>query len=372
MIDRRDIVEEQIHRWIQPGLQKLNAYPVPDASGLIKLDAMENPFDFPETLHQAWFQRLAEQARINRYPHPEAPALKSALRAVMKIDERWDILLGNGSDELIQMIAMAVNGPGRTLLAPEPSFVIYGMVATFLGLDYVGVPLTRNFELDLEAMLQKIEREQPAVIFLAQPNNPTGNLWGDEKLRRVIEAAPGLVVLDEAYTAFTQADYSNWLDDYPNLLVMRTLSKVGLAGLRLGILIGDAAWCEQINKVRLPYNINSLTQVSASFALDHFSVFEQQTRELVTQRERLITSLRQLPGLSVYDSEANFVLVRTEPGRAARIHRQLIEQGILIKKLDGGHPLLADCLRITVSSEAENALCLAALQRVLSGANSPP
>ncbi|MCH8529608.1 MAG: histidinol-phosphate transaminase [Saccharospirillum sp.] len=368
MIDRRDVLEEQIHRWIQPALQKLNAYPVPDASGLVKLDAMENPFAFPEDLHQAWFQRLAEQARINRYPHPEAPALKSALRAVMNIDERWDILLGNGSDELIQMIAMAVKGPGRKLLAPEPSFVLYGMVATFLGLDYVGVPLTRDFELDLEAMLLKIEREQPAVIFLAQPNNPTGNLWGDEKLRRIIEAAPGLVVIDEAYTAFTHADYSSWLDDYPNLLVMRTLSKVGLAGLRLGILVGDAAWCEQINKVRLPYNINSLTQVTASFALDHFSVFEQQTRELVNQRERLIASLRQLPGLSVYDSQANFVLVRTESDEAARIHQELIEAGVLIKKLDGSHPLLADCLRITVSNETENSQCLAALQKVLPGA----
>lgn len=365
MIDRRDVLEEQIHRWIRPELQKLSAYPVPDASGLTKLDAMENPFEFPEELHRAWFERLAEQARINRYPHPEAPALKSALRAVMKIDERWEVLLGNGSDELIQMIAMAVKGTGRTIMAPEPSFVLYRMVATFLGLDYVGVPLTRDFELDLEAMLHKIEREQPAIVFLAQPNNPTGNLWGDEKLRRIIEAAPGLVVLDEAYTAFTDADYLNWLDDYPNLLVMRTLSKVGLAGLRLGVLVGDAAWCEQINKVRLPYNINSLTQVTARFALDHFSVFEQQTRELVKQRERLIESLRQLSGLSVFDSEANFVLVRTEPGQAARIHQALIEQGVLIKKLDGSHPLLADCLRITVSSEMENGQCLAALRQVL-------
>ncbi|MHA7881059.1 MAG: histidinol-phosphate transaminase [Saccharospirillum sp.] len=365
MDDRRDQLEAQVHRWIQPEVQRMAAYVVPDASGLVKLDAMENPFSLPAPLHQAWFQRLAEQAHINRYPHPEAPALKSALRSVMGIDERWEVLLGNGSDELIQIIAMAVQGSGRTLLAPEPSFVMYGMIARFLGLDYVGVPLTRDFELDLEVMLHKIEREQPAVIFLAQPNNPTGNLWGDEKLRRIIEAAPGLVVIDEAYTAFTSADYLNWLEDYPNLLVMRTLSKVGLAGLRLGILIGDVAWCEQLNKVRLPYNINSLTQVSACFALEHFEVLENQTRELVQQRHALIAALRQLPGLTVYDSEANFVLVRTQAGKALSIHRELMEQGILIKKLDGSHPLLADCLRVTVSSETENQRFLSALAHIL-------
>lgn len=364
MTEWRDRVDARIQRWVRDDIRKLAAYPVPDASGLLKLDAMENPFGWPEAMQRDWLERMAD-ARVNRYPHPDAPAVKAGLRRVMGIDERWEILLGNGSDELIQLIAMAVGGPGRTLMAPEPSFVMYRMIAGFLDMDYVGVPLTEGFELDLETLLRRIEREQPALLFLAQPNNPTGNLWGDEKLRRVIEAAPGLVVLDEAYTAFTEADYLPWLDDYPNLLVLRTLSKVGLAGLRLGILIGDPAWTEQINKLRLPYNIGSLVQQTAAFALEHFAVLEQQTRLLVAQRRQLTEALRALPGLSVYDSQANFLLVRTAPGRAPAIHQGLKEAGILIKKLDGSHPLLADCLRITVGSEDQNARLLAALKPLL-------
>lgn len=360
----QDQIDARVQRWVRDDIRKLAAYPVPDASGLLKLDAMENPFTWPEELHAQWQARLAD-VHVNRYPHPDAPAVKAGLRRVMNIDERWDVLLGNGSDELIQLIALAVAGKGRTLMAPEPSFVMYRMIAQYLGMDYVGVPLTERFEIDLESTLARIEREQPALIFLAQPNNPTGNLWGDEKLRRIIEAAPGLVVMDEAYTAFTEADYLPWLEDYPNLLILRTLSKVGLAGLRLGVLIADPAWTVEINKLRLPYNIGNLVQASASFALDHFEVFEQQTRELVAQRAQLIDNLSALPALSVYDSQANFVLVRTAAGRAGAIHQGLKDAGVLIKKLDGSHPLLADCLRITVGSADENARLLAALKPLL-------
>ncbi len=364
MTDLRDLVDTQVQRWVRNDIQKLAAYPVPDATGLIKLDAMENPYTWPDALRHEWADWLG-RADVNRYPHPDAPKVKAGLRTVMNIGDEWDILLGNGSDELIQLVAMALAGPGRTILAPEPSFVMYRMIAQYLDMDYVGVPLTANFELDLEAMLTKIEREQPALVFLAQPNNPTGNLWGDEKLRRIIEAAPGLVVLDEAYTAFTKADYLGWLEDYPNLLIMRTLSKVGLAGLRLGILIGHPSWIEQVNKLRLPYNINSLTQLTATFALEHFDVFEQQTQTLVAQRAELFNAIKALPGLTVFESEANFLLVRTEPGQAPRIHQALKEAGILIKKLDGAHPLLADCLRINVSSPEENDQLIAALQGIL-------
>lgn len=360
----QDKIDARVQRWVRDGVRKLAAYPVADSSGMLKLDAMENPFTWPAELQQQWQAALAD-VQVNRYPHPDAPEVKLGLRRVMQIDPRWDLLLGNGSDELIQLIAMAVAGKGRTLMAPEPSFVMYRLIAQYLGMDYVGVPLTERFEIDLENMLARIDSEQPAVIFLAQPNNPTGNLWGDEKLRRIIEAAPGLVVLDEAYTAFTKADYLGWLDDYPNLLILRTLSKVGLAGLRLGMLIGDPAWTAEINKLRLPYNIGNLVQAAAVFALDHFATFEQQTRELVQQRADLTQQLKSLSHLKVYDSEANFVLVRTENGRAGAIHQGLKDAGILIKKLDGSHPLLVDCLRITVGSGNENARLLTALAPLL-------
>ncbi|EAR10155.1 histidinol-phosphate transaminase [Reinekea blandensis] len=360
MTDFRDRLDTHVTRWVNPTIGALKAYPVPDSTGLLKLDAMENPFVWPEAMQREWAE-LMSATHVNRYPHPDAPDVKAGIAEVFDVPEGVDILLGNGSDELIQLIAMAVNGKGRTIMAPEPSFVMYQMVARYLSMEYVGLPLTDTFEIDIEQTLRRIEAEDPAVIFLAQPNNPTGNLWGDEKLRRILESARGLVVIDEAYTAFTEADYLDWLSDFPNLLVMRTFSKVGLAGLRLGMLFGHAAWIEQINKCRLPYNINSLTQATAAFALKHFSVFENQTQELVRQRRQLSAQLAELPGLTVFPSEANFILVRTQPGQADLLHAGLKDRGILIKKLHGSHPSLEDCLRVNVSSADENRQLLDAL-----------
>ena len=365
MTDFRDQLDAHVAKWVNPTVAGLQAYHVPDSTGFVKLDAMENPFVWPESLQTEWASLLASVS-VNRYPHPDAPQTKKAILETFDAQDSVDLILGNGSDELIQLIAMAVNGKGRKIMAPVPSFVMYEMIAKFLGLEFVGLPLNESFELDLESTLTTIEREDPAVIFLAQPNNPTGNLWGDEKLRRIIEAANGLVVLDEAYTAFTDADYLGWVDDFPNLLVMRTLSKVGLAGLRLGMLFGHAAWIEQINKIRLPYNINSLTQVTAEFALKHYDVLKNQTEELVRQRKVLAESLSEFDQLTVFPSEANFLLVKVSEGQAGDLHSGLRDQKILVKKLDGSHPSLKDCLRINVSSSDENRLLLEALKKLLS------
>jgi len=364
MTDFRDRLDESVVRWVNNNIRKLGAYQVPDSTGMIKLDAMENPFVWPEKMQKDWADLLST-AHVNRYPHPDAPDVKLGIRQVFNMPEGVEVMLGNGSDELIQLIAMAVNGEGRKILAPEPSFVMYKMVAQFIGMDYVGVPLNESFDLDLEVMLRTIEVENPAVIFLAQPNNPTGNLWGDEKLKRILETANGLVVIDEAYTAFTDADYLSWLDDFPNLLVMRTFSKVGLAGLRLGMLFGHTAWIDQINKLRLPYNINSLTQMTATFALQHYDVLVNQTDEIVRQRKQLSNELKQFPQLAVYPSEANFLLVKTEAGLSSELHQGLKENGILVKKLDGSHPALVDCLRINVSSSQENQQLVSALSKLL-------
>ena len=364
MNDFRDRLDAHLDRWVNKNIRAIGAYSVPDSTGMIKLDAMENPFVWPESMQMAWTELMAG-AHVNRYPHPDAPEVKDGIRQLFNVPDGIEILLGNGSDELIQLIALAVNGLGRKVMAPEPSFVMFEMVAKFLGMTYVGVPLNGDFEIDLESTLRAIEVEDPAVIFLAQPNNPTGNLWGAEKLRRILEHANGLVVIDEAYTAFTDADYLDWLDEFPNLLIMRTFSKVGLAGLRLGMLFGHPAWIEQINKLRLPYNINALTQLTAVFAMEHYPVLMNQTQELVRQRQQLSQSLAAFDSLTVYPSEANFILVRTAPGEAVDIHQKLKAAGILVKKLHGAHPSLSDCLRINVSSSDENALLVAALKQIL-------
>lgn len=350
--------------WIRPEIRALQAYPVPDASGLIKLDAMENPYGWPAELKQAWLAELA-QVPLNRYPDAAATELKRALREHMGIADGAAVLLGNGSDEIIQMLAMSVAGPERVLMAPEPGFVMYRMIAGFTGMRYVAVPLADGFELDMPAMLAAIDREQPALLFIAQPNNPTGNIYSESDLRALITAAPGLVVIDEAYAPFTDASCLSWLQDHERLLVMRTVSKQGLAGLRLGLLAGDPALIDEFDKTRLPYNIGSLTQASARFALAHGELFAGQAAAIRDERGRLYDALRSRPGLTVYASEANFILFRTPVGRARAVHQGLIESGVLIKCLDGAHPQLADCLRVTVGTPEENRAFLQALDASL-------
>ncbi|WP_421865808.1 histidinol-phosphate transaminase [Motiliproteus sp.] len=357
-------LEQRISKLIRPEVRALHAYQVPPSTGMLKLDAMENPYQWSDATKQAWLDKLAE-VEINRYPEPQAQGVKDRLRQVMGIPSEYELMLGNGSDEIIQILAMAVAGDDVCVMAPEPSFVMYQMIATFCRIDYVGVPLDSQFDLDLGAMLEQIEARQPALIFLAQPNNPTGNLYSEEKIRRIAEASQGLVIVDEAYTAFTDCDSLSLLGDYDNLVLMRTLSKVGLAGLRLGLLIGKPEWLGEFDKLRLPYNINVLTQASAEFALDHYELFREQTAKLRQARISLIDALQQLPQLQVWPSEANFVLVRSLEKPAAELHEALKGAGVLVKKLDGGHPALAGCLRINVSTPEENQRLIEALKPLL-------
>lgn len=359
-----DALSELVAHWVRPEIRALDAYRVQDAAGLIKLDAMENPYRWPEAMREAWLGVLRD-LQVNRYPDPSAGALRERLVETMAVPAGMRVLLGNGSDELIQMIALALAGPSRRLLSVEPGFVMYRLIATFCGLSYVGVPLARaDFGLDLPAVRQALDEHQPAVVFLAYPNNPTGNLFDRAAVEEVIRAAPGLVVVDEAYAPFTDASFLPRLGEFDNLLVMRTLSKMGLAGLRLGLLAGPPAWLDQIDKVRLPYNINVLTQASADFALRHGDVLERQTQAIRGERERVSRALATIDGLRIYPSQANFLLLRTPPGRAGAWFSGLRERGVLIKNLDGAHPLLADCLRPTIGTPDENDAFLDALRAV--------
>lgn len=359
------MAESLIERWIRPEIRAIAAYQVPDARGLIKLDAMENPYTWPEELRQEWTEVL-RGLPLNRYPDPRAQELTAALRQAFAIAPERGLLLGNGSDELIQMLVLALAKPGRTLVSLDPGFVMYRMIALFAGMDYVGVPLRADdFSLDLPALLGAIERHQPALVFLAYPNNPTGNLFPADAIERVIQAAPGLVVVDEAYAPFTDASFLPRAGLPANLLVMRTLSKMGLAGLRLGYLVGAPDWLAELDKVRLPYNINVLTQASAAFALGHRAVLDRQTAAIRWAREDLFDALQGLEGVQPYPSEANFILLRVGPGRARGLYEGLKGRGVLVKCLDGSHPLLADCLRVTVGLPEENADFLRALGALL-------
>lgn len=348
---------------IRADIRALSAYHVQDARGMVKLDAMENPYALPETVRSD-LATLIAQAEVNRYPDAQAVELKARLRHAMGIAADAGLLLGNGSDEIIQIIAMALAKPGAALLSLEPSFVMFRMIAGFCGLDYVGVPLKVDFALDVEATLAAIARHRPAVAFIAYPNNPTGNLFDAEAIRRIIVASPGLVVVDEAYYAFSPASFLPELLRYPNLLLMRTVSKLGLAGLRLGLLAGPPGLIHEFDKVRLPYNINVLTQAVAARALQDMPALNAQAEAICSERTRLFSALQSLPGLIPFPSQANFILFRVDS--AQRVFDALRQHGILIKNLHGSHPLLDNCLRVTVGTREQNEQFIAALQNILS------
>lgn len=350
-------VQQKLTSLIRTDVQAMSAYVVPPSEGLLKLDAMENPFNWPgglpDVVQQEWLSCL-QSVSVNRYPDPRSDEVKQQLKAVFDLPEGSDILLGNGSDEIIQLLIQAVANDKTTVMAPEPGFVMYKVLADINRVNFSSVALTDDFALDMPAMLAAIKLERPELIFLACPNNPTGNCWPLSDIETLVQAADGLVVVDEAYSAFTDQSAVGLLSEYPNVVVMRTLSKIGLAGLRLGYLVAAPEWIYELDKIRMPYNINVLTQVSAAFALKHFALLKQQTDYLKQQRENLTVVLREIKDLQVFQSQANFLLLRTDPEKTDVIFNQLKQQGILIKNLNTGHPLLRGCLRVTVSTEQEN------------------
>jgi histidinol-phosphate aminotransferase len=346
----KDLVREEI--------LALAAYHVAEAAGMVKLDAMENPYPLPKALRSE-IAELVSGAAVNRYPNPQAPELKARLRQVMAIPEAFEILIGNGSDEIIQILIQALARPGAVVLAPDPTFVMYRMYALVNRMRYVGVPLAPDFTLDCARLLAAIEEHQPALIFIAYPNNPTGNLYPESDVLRILQAAPGVVVLDEAYHAFAKKSFIGRLGEYPNLVVMRTLSKVGMAGLRMGYAVGSPGWISEIDKVRPPYNVNVLTQLVAERLLAHNDVLTLQAAEICAGRDQLKAALEPLPGVTVFASEANFLLVRVPD--SGKVFAGMKARGVLVKNLHGSHPLLAQCLRITAGSPEENTRCLDAL-----------
>lgn len=363
-LDSSNTLLARVARWVRPEIREIAAYHVPDAGDLIKLDAMENPYTWPEAMVEEWLA-LLRNTPVNRYPDPAAKALTEQLRVAMGIPDNMGVILGNGSDEIIQMLALALHGPKRVVMAPEPSFVMYRMIATFSGMEYIGVPLKGDFSLDMDAMLQSIEKHNPAIIYLAYPNNPTGNLFSEQAIKTLLKESNGLVVVDEAYHAFAKKSFMGRLGQFDNLLVMRTVSKLGLAGLRLGLLAGPPAWLEEFDKVRLPYNINTLTQASAEFALKHIDLLNEQTRLIRKERSRLMDELEGLPAIVAYPSAANFILFRAPKGRAGEIFEGLKQHGVLIKNMGASEGPLADCLRVTVGKPEQNDIFLSGLKALL-------
>jgi len=358
---------------IRPDVQSMHAYAIQDSKGMVKLDAMENPHRLPTDLQQKLGQRLGALA-LNRYPDNRVNDLRHSLAAYAAMPDGFDIMLGNGSDELISLLALACAVPPSSangfkkasVLAPVPGFVMYAMSAQLQGLDFHGVALTEDFELDEAAMLGAMAQHQPALTYLAYPNNPTANLWDDAVIEKIIDAAGvqgGLVIIDEAYQPFSSKSYIDRLARHHHVLLLRTLSKFGLAGIRLGYLMGRRELIAEIDKVRPPYNVSVLNCECALFALEHQEVFAAQALDLRAQRALLFKELAKLPGVRAYPSKANMMLVRVPD--AQKTFEGMRLRKVLVKNVSAMHPLLLNCLRLTVGTKDENRQMLAALRNCL-------
>ena len=356
---------ERLKNTLRQDVQSMHAYAIQPSAGFVKLDAMENPYPLPPELQHELGLRLG-RAAINRYPAQRVADLAAALAAHVKLPAGQALMLGNGSDELIDLLAVACAVPGATVLAPLPGFVMYEMSAKLRGLNFVGVPLTADFQLDEAAMLDAIAMHRPAITYIAYPNNPTANLFDDAVIEKIVAAVArqdGLVVFDEAYQPFSSRTWLPRLVDTDHVLVLRTLSKFGLAGVRLGYLCGPAALIAEIDKVRPPYNVSVLNAEAGLFALQHADEYLRQAQLLRDERTRLMAALAATPGVQVFPSEANMVLVRVADSKLA--FDGMKQRGVLVKHIAGLHPLLKNCLRLTVGTPEENDLMIHALKESL-------
>jgi len=354
------LVAARVAATIRAEIRALSAYPVTKATGMVKLDAMENPYGLSAQA-RADIAAAVANVPVNRYPDGAGDALKAALRRSVGLSGDVGVILGNGSDELLQILTTAVARPGAVVLAPEPSFVMYRLNALYANARFEGVALRADFTLDTDAMLAAIAREQPALVWLAYPNNPTGNLFPAADVERMLRAAPGLVAVDEAYYAFAERSFLSRVLEFPNLVVVRTVSKIGMAGLRLGYACAHPLLIAELEKIRPPYNVNALTQAVVPVLLDHGDLLAEQAAAIRRERSRLAAALAALRRVTVFPTQTNFVLIRVPD--APHWFATLREAGILVKNLDGGHPLLANCLRITVGTPAENNALIEALSR---------
>ena len=355
-------MSDRLRHTIRQDVQSMHGYAIQPSAGLVKLDAMENPFALPPELQRELGERLGRVA-INRYPAKCVADLRAALAQFVGLPAGCKLIIGNGSDELIDILSVACNVPGAKVLAPLPGFVMYEMSAKLRGLQFVGVPLTAEFELDESAMLAAIEQHHPALTYIAYPNNPTANLFDDGVIDRVVAAVgqqQGLVVFDEAYQPFSSRTWMQRMAAHEHVLVLRTLSKFGLAGVRLGYLCGAAALIDEIDKVRPPYNVSALNAEAALFALEHADEYARQAALLCSERERLRAALHGMPAVRAFPSDANMILVRVPD--SLRAFEGMKSRGVLVKHIAGLHPLLANCLRLTVGTPEENELMIRALR----------
>ncbi len=348
----------------RPEVLVLRAYSMEEPTLPVKANQNESPWDWPEDLKREALDRLAA-IPFHRYPAFRGSRLASLLCEQWKLPE-GSCLLGNGSNELLSALFSSCLCEGRAGLLPSPSFSLYRQLVLLARGQVQEVPLSEDLTYDVESWLEAMDRVRPAVALVCSPNNPTGSLLSLGDLERLLDRAPGIVAVDEAYGDFSGVpSAASLLSERENLVVLRTFSKAfGSAALRLGYALAHPRVAEQISKALLPYNVSPLALALGETALSRREFFEDRVRDLIRGRSELFDRLGEIEGLRVYPSAANFVLVCLRKQEASDVHSALKSRGVLVRDVSV-HPLLRRCLRISVGTPSENAAVVAALKEVV-------
>jgi histidinol-phosphate aminotransferase len=343
------------------GILRQRGYAAPESNAPVKMDANENPFSLQEPLKRRLLEKMSA-VEFNRYPAAGSPEMRERFARYFGVEKDM-IMPGNGSDELIQLLCLVFKGKVKGVMIPVPTFAMYKIIGVNTGQRVVEVPLDKKFDLDVDAMTAKMSKTFPALIFLSCPNSPTGNLFSKNRIETLIKKTPGAVVIDEAYAAFSGQSLLPFLKKYDNVIFLKTLSKLGLASMRLGFLIARREIVEQLDKVRLPYNINSLSQTAATFFLDYQDEFVRQASEIVRRREELYQELKGIAGIRPYPSRANFIFFSCDFDSDS-IYKSLMAEGIAVKALQVS-PGKQGAMRVTVGTREQNKAFLEALKKVI-------
>ena len=338
-----------MERFLRPEIISLRPYESVAIPGNIKMDANENPFPWPQGMKEELF---ASGLEFNRYPDGMAAELRESIAAYAGA-ERENILVGNGSDEIIQILLNTFAGPGRTMLIHPPTFSMYAAAARITGTEVAEVPLLEGVKLDLSKMLQACADDQSIkIIIICNPNNPTGAEFAREDILQLLKNTDSLVLVDEAYAEFSDESMLPLINEYPNLLVMRTFSKAfGMAALRLGYMAANSELIGYLNRVRQPFNVNSFSQKAGIIALKYLNDYQEQIKIIKNEVELLYNGLKAIPQFTVLPTKANFVLVQTE--QAQDIVGKLSKRGYSVRNL-GQLPGLGACFRLSTALPQEN------------------
>ena len=354
---------ERILQTIKPAVRELRAYSLSPHRASIKINQNENPWDVPVDIKEETLRRL-QNRQWSRYPDFVATSLHECL-ASFAAWKSEGVIAGNGSNELIQALLMVTVGQGKRVLISEPTFALYRQITSVLGGQVLSVPLRSDFEYDVPALIDAIAQDEPELVILCSPNNPTGSSIHDADLRLLLQAAPGLVVIDEAYHEFAGHSVVALLSEFSNLIVLRTFSKaMGLAALRVGYLLGAEQLVTEIRKAVLPYNLNAVSQTAAEVAVEMYEqALAPRVKTIIAERERVLEELKKIAGLTPIRSRANFMIVRTvlEP---KQLFDKLLAHDILVRDVSG-YPMLKEYFRFNVGTPAENDRLIRALREIM-------